>query len=160
MLLYRIVKTAYADLSGNGARLYGGRWNSEGKPMVYLASSRSLAVLEALAHLSPTNIPDDYCMLIVEVPDNAATSLDIKILPEHWNEYPEQNILKQIGNRFLLEKQQLLLKVPSAIVNEEYNYLLNPLHPDANKAKIVNKQPFKFDARLSPSQTLPGREGL
>ena len=148
MLLYRIVKTVYADLSGNGARLYGGRWNSEGKAMVYLASSRSLAVLEALAHLSPTNIPDDYCMMIVEVPDNAATTLDIKILPEHWHEYPEQNILKQIGNRFLLEKQHLLLKVPSAIVNEEYNYLLNPFHPDANKAEIINKQPFKFDARL------------
>lgn len=116
--------------------------------MVYLASSRSLAVLEALAHLSPTNIPDNYCMLVVEVPDNTASSLDIKTLPEHWQEYPEQNILKQIGNRFLLDKKDLLFKVPSAIVNEEYNYLLNPLHPKADKAKIISKQPFKFDARL------------
>ena len=148
MLLYRIVKTAYADLSGSGVRLYGGRWNSEGKPMVYLASSRSLAVLEALAHLSPTNIPNDYCMLIVEVPDKAAATLDIKTLPEHWHEFPEQNILKQIGNRFLADKENLLLKVPSAIVNEEFNYLLNPLHPDASKVKITSKQPFKFDARL------------
>ena len=160
MLLYRIVKTAYADLSGNGARLYGGRWNSEGKPMVYLASSRSLAVLEALAHLSPTNIPDDYCMLIVEAPDDASITLDTKTLPEHWHEYPEQNILKQIGNRFLLDKQHLLLRVPSAIVNEEYNYLLNLLHADVEKVKIISKQPFKFDARLYTSQTLPEREGL
>jgi RES domain-containing protein len=148
MLLYRIVRSAYADLSGNGARLYGGRWNSEGRPVVYFASSRSLAVLEALAHLSPTNIPDDFCMMIVEAPDNASADLDIKTLPEHWQEYPEQNILKQIGNRFLAEKQYLLLKLPSAIVKEEYNYLLNPLHPAADKVKIVSKQPFSFDARL------------
>jgi RES domain-containing protein len=160
MLLYRIVRSAYADLSGNGARLYGGRWNSEGKPTVYLASSRSLAVLEALAHLSPTNIPDDYCMMIVEVPDNAAAELDVKLLPQHWHEYPEQNILKQIGNKFLSDKKSLLLKVPSAIIKEEYNYLLNPLHSDADKVKIISKQPFSFDARLNPSQTLPGREGL
>lgn len=148
MLLYRIVRSAYADLSGNGARLYGGRWNSEGKPMVYLASSRSLAVLESLAHLSPTNIPDDYCMTVVEVPDNTAEELDIKLLPQHWSEYPEQNILKQIGNKFLLDKKNLLLKVPSAIVKEEYNYLLNPLHSDADKVKIISKQPFSFDTRL------------
>lgn len=148
MLLYRIVRSAYSDLSGNGARLYGGRWNSEGRAVVYFASSRSLAVLEALAHLSPTNMPDDFCMMIVEAPDNASAALDIKTLPEHWQEYPEQNILKQIGNRFLADKQQLLLKVPSAIVKEEYNYLLNPLHPDAGKVKVKSKQPFSFDARL------------
>jgi RES domain-containing protein len=148
MLLYRIVRSAYADLSGNGARLYGGRWNSEGKAVVYFASSRSLAVLEALAHLSPTNIPNDFCMMIVEAPDNASTGLDIKTLPKHWQEYPEQNILKQIGNRFLAEKKHLLLKVPSAIVKEEYNYLLNPLHPSAKQVKIKSKQPFSFDARL------------
>src|SRR6201986_3495365 len=130
MILYRIVKCAYADLSGTGARLYGGRWNSEGKPMVYLASSRSLAILEALAHLSPTNMPDDYCMIVVEAPDNIA-EVDINTLPENWQEYPEQNILKQIGNVFLQKKEKLMLKVPSAIVKEEYNYLLNPLHEKA-----------------------------
>jgi RES domain-containing protein len=148
MLLYRITRTNYANLSGDGARLYGGRWNNEGKPMVYLASSRSLAVLEALAHLTLTNIPDDYCMMVIEVPDKAETELDIKILPSQWHEYPEPNILKQIGNRFLIEKKHLLLKVPSAIVKEEYNYLLNPLHRDADKVKIISKQPFSFDSRL------------
>jgi RES domain-containing protein len=139
---------AFADLSGNGSRLYGGRWNSEGRAMVYLASSRSLAVLEALAHLSPTNIPDDYCIMIVEVPDHSFTELAIDTLPQYWSEYPEPNILKQIGNQFLTQKKNLLLKVPSAIVKEEFNYLLNPLHEDAEKVKIVSKQPFNFDARL------------
>lgn len=138
----------YADLSGNGARLYGGRWNSEGKPMVYLASSRSLAVLEALAHLSPTNIPDDLCMMVVEVPDDCFTKLGINTLPPNWTDFPEQNILKQMGNQFLAQKKALMLKVPSAIVKEEFNYLLNPMHAQALDVKIVGRKPFSFDARL------------
>ncbi|MDB5002480.1 MAG: hypothetical protein JWQ34_705 [Mucilaginibacter sp.] len=151
MILYRLVRSVYADdLSGNGARLYGGRWNSEGKAMVYLASSRSLAVLEALAHLSPTNMPDDYCMITIEAPDSI-DELNINTLPKNWNEYPEQNILKQIGNRFLQQNKQLLLKVPSALVNEEFNYLMNPLHKLATSVKIITKKPFSFDERLAPS---------
>jgi RES domain-containing protein len=148
MILYRLVRSVYADdLSGSGARLYGGRWNSEGKPVVYLASSRSLAVLESLAHLNPTNMPDDFCMVSLDAP-NSVTELDVKILPKNWNEYPEQNILKQIGNRFLQQNNQLFLKVPSALVNEEFNYLMNPLHKLASSVKIITKKPFSFDERL------------
>jgi RES domain-containing protein len=147
MILYRIVKCVYADLSGMGARLYGGRWNSEGKPMVYLASSRSLAVLEALVHLSPTNIPDDYCLIIVEAPDDIE-ELNTDALPANWQEYPEQNTLQQTGNTFLRQKEHLMIKVPSAIVKEEHNYLLNPMHPKAKEAKIISSQPFSFDGRL------------
>jgi RES domain-containing protein len=115
----------YTDLSGLGAKLYGGRWNSEGRPMVYLTSSRSLGMLEALAHFSPTNLPTDYCMMTIDVPENF-TELVIKSLPKNWHEYPEQNSTKQIGNGFLQDKKYLLLRVPSAIVPDEYNYLLNP----------------------------------
>jgi RES domain-containing protein len=148
MLLYRITNARYADdLSGTGARLYGGRWNSEGKPMVYLASSRSLAVLESLAHFVQTNIPDEFVMLAIEAPDDFYT-IPEEALPHHWNEYPEQHILKQIGNSFLQRNEHLLLKVPSALVPEESNYLLNPLHPKAGKVKIVKKSPFNFDERL------------
>jgi RES domain-containing protein len=150
MLLYRITNAKYAnDLSGNGARLYGGRWNSEGRPMIYLASSRSLAVLESLAHLSPTNLPDDIFMLIIEVADDFM-EVNIKTLPDNWNEYPEPNILKQIGNSFLQKNEHLLLKVPSAIIKEEFNYLMNPLHPKAMEVKIISKSPFLFDRRLIP----------
>lgn len=150
MLLYRITNAKYAnDLSGNGARLYGGRWNSEGRPMIYLASSRSLAVLESLAHLSPTNLPDDIFMLIIEVA-NDFMEVNIKTLPDNWNEYPEPNILKQIGNSFLQKNEPLLLKVPSAIVKEEFNYLMNPLHPKVTEVKIISKSPFLFDRRLIP----------
>ncbi|MCW3116377.1 MAG: hypothetical protein JWM28_459, partial [Chitinophagaceae bacterium] len=145
MILYRVVKRIYAeDLTGTGARLYGGRWNSEGRSVVYLASSRSLAVLEALAHLSPTNMPDDFCMVTIEAPDNFA-EVNIDTLPSKWHEYPEQNILKQIGNNFLREAKHLFLKVPSALVKEEFNYLLNPLHAKAKAVKVVSRKAFSFD---------------
>ena len=148
MILYRITNAKYADdLSGNGARLYGGRWNSEGRPAVYLASSRSLAILESLAHLVPTNTPDDYFMLTIDVPDNFIT-VDVRSLPADWNKYPEQPFLKQLGNSFLAGKEHLLLKVPSVIVPDEYNYLMNPLHSNAAKVKIVKKDRFNFDSRL------------
>jgi len=150
MLLYRITNALYADdLSGNGARLYGGRWNSEGKPMVYLASSCSLAVLESLAHFIPTNIPDEFVILTIETPDDFL-SIPEHMLADKWNEYPEQHILKQIGNSFLQRNEYLLLKVPSALVPEEFNYLLNPLHRKAGKVKIIKKMPFNFDERLRP----------
>ena len=148
MILYRIVKCAYADLSGTGARLYGGRWNSEGRSAVYLTSSRSLAVLEALVHLTPTNLPNDFCIMTIDAPDNVF-EIPINKLPKNWDEYPEPNNLKQLGNNFLLNQKHLLLKVPSAIVNEEYNYLLNPLHQDAGLVKILSTKPFVFDQRLT-----------
>ncbi|HTD98969.1 MAG TPA: RES family NAD+ phosphorylase [Mucilaginibacter sp.] len=149
MLLYRLTKCIYAnDLTGTGARLYGGRWNSEGKPMVYLASSRSLAVLEALVHLPPRYVPDEYCMATMEAPDDFAV-IDEKLLPKNWQDFPDMDILKQMGNAFLMERKNLLLKVPSAIVAEEFNYLLNPFHPQAQKVKLKNVQPFSFDNRLT-----------
>src|ERR1700712_2636431 len=145
MLLYRLTKCIYAnDLSGNGSRLYGGRWNSEGKAMIYLASSRALAVLEALVHLPPTYIPDDYCMATIEVPDDFG-AIDEKLLPKNWQNASDLDILKQLGNAFLAERKSLLLKVPSAIVNEEYNYLLNPIHASAQKIKVNSVKPFTFD---------------
>ena len=148
MILYRISSAKYADdLSGNGARLYGGRWNSEGKPMVYLASSRSLAVLESLAHIVATNIPADFVILTIETPDDFL-AIPENVLPDNWNEYPEQHILKQIGNSFLQRNEHLLLKVPSALVPEEFNYLMNPLHAKAAKVKVIKKVPFNFDQRL------------
>ena len=148
MILYRITRCAFADLSGEGSRLFGGRWNSEGRSMVYLTSSRSLGVLEALAHLSPTNLPNDYCILTVEAPEDF---LEVKgeTLPQNWYDFPEPNSLKQIGNNFLLENKYLFLKVPSAIVQEEFNYLFNPAHPKASEVKILSKQQFHFDPRLA-----------
>ncbi|MBS1530198.1 MAG: RES family NAD+ phosphorylase [Bacteroidetes bacterium] len=148
MLLYRITNAKYAgDLSGNGARYFGGRWNSIGQPMLYLASSRSLAILESLAHIVPTNVPNDYLLLTIDAPDDyIAVSADL--LPDKWNEYPESNITKQIGNAFLQRNEYLLLKVPSALVPEEFNYLMNPLHSKADRVKVINRATYRFDDRL------------
>ena len=86
-------------------------------------------------------------LLTIETPDDY-TTVDISELPNNWNKYPEPNVLKQIGNSFLDRNEYLLLKVPSALVPEEFNYLMNPLHPKADKVKFTNKSPFSFDERL------------
>ena len=149
MILYRIAKCTYADdLTGTGARLYGGRWNSEGKPMLYLASSRSLAMLEALVHLSPLVIPNNFCIAEIEVPEHSITELDIALLPHNWQDVSAPVILKELGDDFLKKNKHLLMKVPSAIVPAEYNYLVNPQHPEAKDVRVIIKEPFGFDERL------------
>jgi RES domain-containing protein len=149
MILYRITRCTYAgDLSGTGARLYGGRWNSIGKAATYLASSRSLAMLEVLVHLQPLMVPDDFCLVEVEVPDKHIQTITTDILPKDWKDVSAPQILARIGDGFLREQEYFMLKVPSAIVPAEYNYLLNPLHPDMKKVKIIKTEPFDFDSRL------------
>ena len=149
MVLYRIVNCNYADdLSGEGGRLYGGRWNSEGKPALYLASSRSLAVLEVLVHLPPLMIPDNYCLTEIEVPDNSITHVTIDELPHNWKDISPPGALRLMGDEFLKNQKHLLMKVPSSIVPAEYNYLLNPKHTDMKKVKLLSKQSFDFDERL------------
>ena len=149
MVLYRIVKCSYVDdLSGTGARLYGGRWNSEGKAAVYLASSCALALLEVLVHLPPLMIPDNYCLVEIEVPDDSITPIAIDDLPANWKDVSPPVALKQIGDVFLKKQEHLLMKVPSSIVPMEYNYLLNPQHPAAKKVKVLKKEPYGFDQRL------------
>lgn len=148
MILYRLTRLTYAnDLSGAGAKSFGGRWNSKGNAMLYLASSRSLAVLEVLVHLPPSIIPNGYCMVTIEAPDDFEV-VDTEELPQNWTDSPDDYNLKQIGDRFLSLNKNLLLKVPSSIVTEEFNYLANPLNAAAAKLKILKTEPFSFDDRL------------
>lgn len=137
-----------------GARLYGARWNSKGTAVVYLASSRALAVLEVLVHLPPLFTPPNFCIAEIEVPDDSFLTLDIKSLPDNWQDASSPAELKTLGNQFIKETKYLMMKVPSSVVPEEYNYLLNPWHPDINKVKIRNNHPFSFDDRLTQSSTL------
>jgi len=149
MILHRIVKDTYADdLSGTGARLYGGRWNSKGKSMLYTASTPSLAVLEVLVHLSPLIVPKNYFSVEIEVPDNSLLHLQIKDLPYNWDDILSPLSLQKIGDNFLAEGRYLLLKIPSVVVPMEFNYLINTQHAGMAKVKIVKKQPFNFDRRL------------
>jgi RES domain-containing protein len=148
MELYRLTKEKYGnDISGTGAFLAGGRWNSKGTRMLYTAGSRSLALVESLAHLVTVRNLESYVVMVLYVPDDASlTVLAGSTLPADWR--TDQNFTQGRGNRWAQAGESLLLQVPSAIVPKEYNFLLNPLHPQFNAVKIVDMEPFTFDLRL------------
>jgi RES domain-containing protein len=150
MEVYRIAKCLYInDMDGTGPKMYGARWNSKGHPVIYTAGSRALAALEALAHIPQKNLPKDFCIAIIHIPDHIPVkTLVAKNLPKGWRTIPIQTSLQKIGDRWLKNRKQALLRVPSVIIPEEWNYLINPLHPDAKKIKIKNTFPFVFDERL------------
>lgn len=148
MKLYRLGACHFVDnLSGEGAKIYGGRWNSEGVPAVYFASSRALAVLEVLVHLPTGLLPKNYCMATFEV-DLEFAEFSPEDLPEKWQVYPFLKQTQLMGNQFAKQNLFPILKVPSAIVNGDFNYIGNPFHPDLKKVKLIDKVSFSFDDRL------------
>jgi RES domain-containing protein len=149
MLLYRISLCKYArDVNGTGAKLFGGRWNSIGVPVLYMAGSRSLAALEVLASLTSLQDPESFCVTVFDVPENSIAKLDKNYLPKNWSTYPAPAILKKRGDEFVKANEALLLQVPSAIVEDECNYIFNVNHPLADTLKILEVKPFLFDKRL------------
>lgn len=148
MRLYRIAERQFAaDLSGEGARLYGGRWNPKGVPMIYVAESVALAALEVLIRLST---PKHYCRVVYELPDSSTCeTLTIADLPPNW-QLPHPNVqLIDLGKRWAQEERSLLLRVPSAVVcGEGWNYLINPSHPEFSSVFIADIAPFEYDSRL------------
>jgi RES domain-containing protein len=150
MEVYRIVKEKYAvPLSGIGASLVGGRWNSVGIEMIYTSQSRALAILEVLAHLPKTLLPDDLVLLQIKIPESLPiTKISKSKLPENWHQFPPLRSTKQKGDQFIKLGKTLLLQVPSALVKDEYNYLINPHHADFKKISIVKIEKFNLDNRL------------
>lgn len=152
MEIFRICQEQFAqDISGNGARLFGGRWNTEGLFAVYASSTRSLALLETLAH-TPAKMLDtkNYQLITLQIPDNIiAEEILIENLPVGWDEPDTRPVTKQWGDQFLRNKKSLLLAVPSVLVPEEINYVLNPLHTSMRRVKITNKRRINFDKRLA-----------
>lgn len=147
---WRIVKTRFASqaFDGEGARLYGGRWNSVGVRMVYTAGSVSLAVLEILIHLENTDVLPAYSLCAVHFDERVVTSLDHSRLPPTWRDSPSPPELLTIGDAWIASGSSAMLKVPSAVVESESNYLINPVHPDFASLVIEPPQPFTFDPRL------------
>ncbi|MBE7211175.1 MAG: RES family NAD+ phosphorylase [Gluconacetobacter diazotrophicus] len=139
MLAWRLCRAPFADLDRTGARLFGGRWNTPGRPVVYAASSAALAVLEVRVHLDlpPELLPDDYVLLAIDLHDLASEVVD-EIPPDP----------AALGDTWLREGRTPVLRVPSAIVPESSNLLLNPLHATADGAVIVLRRRFAFDRRL------------
>jgi RES domain-containing protein len=148
MIVYRIAKARYKnDISGIGAKLYGSRWNVIGVPMLYAAESISLAVLETLVHLQEPEIPTDYWLLKIQLPEQEKiTTIESSKLKKKWQE--DEAYTQFIGSEFIKDNQSLVLKVPSAIITDEFNYLVNPLHKNFNKTQILQAKEFNFDTRL------------
>ena len=156
MLVYRISEPQFADdLTGEGPRLYGGRWNPKGMPLIYTAESVALAALEVLVRLST---PKSFSRITYALPDTVSTEVLTQAdLPPTWNlPYPNVRLL-DFGKKWASERRSLVLRVPSAVVNGEgWNYLINPLHPESNFISIFNIDLFSFDPRRltnrAPSQ--------
>ena len=151
MRLYRIVHKKYAAfLSGEGARLYGGRWNTKGTSLIYTAQTSSLAMLEMLVQRNVQLVGMNYYLVTIEVPDTYLPSeMLIKDLPLAWNKYPPNSITKALGDDFVQSGEQLLLSVPSVVNSLECNYLINDHHPDFKHVNIVSSKQIIFDARLT-----------
>lgn len=151
MELYRLCSRRYLStaLTGLGASLAGGRWNQRGSAVVYTAGSLSLAALECLVHFSARTLPDDYISIAVIAPARLKIeTITPSILPANWAEEDPPLVTQMIGMSWLRRQSSLLLKVPSAIIPTEFNYLINPQHPEFHRLQIGQSLPFRFDPRL------------
>ncbi len=148
MIIYRLSSGDYMnDLSGTGSKLYGGRWNSVGMKAIYTTENISLAILEILVHIKKYKRPLDYHLVTISIPDSIKPVIIIKEkLKKNWKD--DAAYSQFMGDEFLKNGQSLVLKVPSVIVEQEYNFILNPGHADAGKIKIVSTKLFEFDKRL------------
>ena len=150
MRFWRICRRRYAAeaASGEGARLYGGRWNSRGMRVVYASTSLALAAMETFVNLEPNLHPKDLVSIEGEVPDALEIGrLELRALPANWRQTRDES-LRRFGDQWIRAAQTVALLVPSAAVRGEWNVLLNPAHPDFSKVKFQEPEPFEFDARM------------
>jgi RES domain-containing protein len=150
MTVFRLSKSKYSrDLSGRGAEMTGGRWNSRGTPMLYTSQSRALCTTEIAVHIPLGIVPKDYEMISIEIPDSIKIAvLKTSELPEGWNSIPHWNATQLIGDAFIREGKSLVLKVPSVVVPGDFNFLINPLHRNIAKITVISTELFTFDERL------------
>ncbi|MCK5780991.1 MAG: RES family NAD+ phosphorylase [Flavobacteriales bacterium] len=146
--VFRIANSRHADdLSGEGAYLFGGRWNSEGVRMLYTSESSSLSILEVLAYVSNKTFAIKE-IVTIEVPNNSIREIPLGSLAKEWDNIPASNYTKSIGDAWSKSLESLILIVPSVINPSEQNILINPLHPSFSEVRIVSKEVFSFDRRL------------
>jgi RES domain-containing protein len=149
MHIFRLCKEKYTALDGYGAFLYGGRWNSPGKAVVYGAENRALAALEFLVGIEHHRELGKLVMLTIEVPEGLKhEEIPQNELPENWRQFPAPQLLAKLGDEWLQRGTACLLKVPSVHIPEEHNYLLTPRHPDFAQIKVLEQKPFQFDDRV------------
>jgi RES domain-containing protein len=139
---------AATAFDGEGARIYGGRWNSVGVAMVYASQHKSLAALEVRVHIDTTRKIRRYKSFAFQFDENLMKIIHVESLPKNWQQEPPPPSLQQIGDAWAKAADSPILAVPSVIIPEESNYLLNPKHPDFAKIKIERPTDFSFDPRL------------
>jgi RES domain-containing protein len=153
MIVFRIEREKYlaTTLTGIGASMTEGyRWNSLNTRIVYTADSRALATLEVSVHLDLSeDLPSDRFYVEIEIPDDILIQeVNIKDLPDIWNSKPPSLITQTIGDDFVYYNETAILKVPSSIVPQEFNYLINPNHEDASRIKVLSTKKMIFDSRF------------
>lgn len=147
--VWRITKERYRGTAfhGEGARLYGGRWNSPGNPTVYTSESPALATLELLVHLEDTQALDNYVLIPADIDDELLATLTPDELPANWRRYPAPGSSQEIGDAWIEGSSSVGLAVPSVVVPGD-NVLLNPKHPDFDEVEIGDPIDWDFDPRL------------
>jgi len=147
---WRIFKAKHQEtaFSGEGARLFGGRWNSKGTAMIYTAGSVSLAVLEMLVHLESQNVLPHYLLAEIRFNESVVEDITVGDLPGDWQASPPPSKMRAIGDTWIVECRSAVLRVPSAVVPSEWNYLLNAAHPDFTLIELHGAEPFAVDPRL------------
>jgi RES domain-containing protein len=150
MIVYRLGNEKYKnDLSGKGAEKAGARWNSKGIAMVYTSESRALCTTEIAVRTPLGNIPVDYFLTIIDIPASIEIAeLKISELPRDWKSIPHPHSTQLAGDKFVETGKFLVLKVPSAVVQGDFNYIINPAHKLMNRIKVVKTERFEFDKRL------------
>ena len=156
LLLWRIATDARAyaadDMTGTGAKLSGGRWNDVGVPMIYTASNRALACLETVIHLNAAGLPLNRYLVEIDVPDDVWTNAEVATISSlaiGWDAEPAGHVSVDLGSMWIASNRSAILRVPSVIVPEEDNALINPAHPDAVKIKARKIRRWLYDPRLA-----------
>jgi RES domain-containing protein len=148
MLVYRLTKAKYADdLNGIGAAMSGGRWNKKGRAVVYCSESPALSLLEIVVNIPPM-FQADLKLLTLEIPDQTIMDLEEDKLPENWFHYPAPRVLAEIAEEYYRRLEILAIKVPSAVIHQQYNILINPGSKHFPELKVKSLEPFIFDPRL------------
>jgi RES domain-containing protein len=151
LIVWRIAREKFQSLDGEGARLNGGRWNNEGRPVVYASSTLSLAALEYLVHVEPLLAPSDLVAMEIEVPDDDHAGAQVEptqFPPGDWQQYPAPEWEAELGDMWIDDGTFLWLAVPSVIVPREYNILINPRHARSDELRVLSRHSFGFDQRL------------
>jgi len=150
LAIWRLVpeRRSESAFDGEGARLYGGRWNSPGSRVVYASESRALAVLEMLVHLPGQAMTQIFSLFKIEFEAHLLQEFPLRKLPANWHSPLVQPDSQFAGDQWIRGARSAVLRVPSAVIPEESNYLLNPLHPDFSQIRIDRPKRFAFDPRL------------